>query len=407
MKRQIILSIVFFSLSADVFASLGSVYLLRNKEKSILIFSDSYIPENNTRIENSYDDIFCDVMWEKYRPVDRKNRVITLLGICNRLCCCQKKSEKRETPYYCRRDYSFVEQLGHVVDDGFCCSIKANDYLAIDYKRKLRTDDMSDVVNAVFKNKEEFEAHDPDSHIIINRDDDQPLNFYARNIENYFDIDQRFFARQINLFRREIKRVEKGKLLSDTNTTIGKLDDSLKFIYSAFSGKLPLSDMKNFTLWFEQIVYSLPPAMEIGNTLKYSQAYNKVILTCRAIHTVTITKILNELGYETVCKIGENDELWDIFGFMSSIRNPYSGSKNIGKFLNTQDVLDKIRKRSKKCIQPDLFRAVLLNFIDSCNYCGKTCKGLRCSRCKLPIYCNRECQKKDWEKHKIFCKIKS
>lgn len=37
-----------------------------------------------------------------------------------------------------------------------------------------------------------------------------------------------------------------------------------------------------------------------------------------------------------------------------------------------------------------------------CNTVNQNCK--RCSRCSKVLYCNKLCQKKDWEHHKNFCK---
>lgn len=34
-----------------------------------------------------------------------------------------------------------------------------------------------------------------------------------------------------------------------------------------------------------------------------------------------------------------------------------------------------------------------------CSNCLKTGRVLRCSHCKETYYCDKECQKKDWEKH--------
>lgn len=40
-----------------------------------------------------------------------------------------------------------------------------------------------------------------------------------------------------------------------------------------------------------------------------------------------------------------------------------------------------------------------------CGFCGKYKKDIKkCSRCKLILYCNQECQKNHWKEHKIVCK---
>eukprot|EP01113_Clastostelium_recurvatum_P011785 TRINITY_DN16039_c0_g1_i2.p1 TRINITY_DN16039_c0_g1~~TRINITY_DN16039_c0_g1_i2.p1 ORF type:complete len:484 (+),score=114.10 TRINITY_DN16039_c0_g1_i2:80-1531(+) len=41
-----------------------------------------------------------------------------------------------------------------------------------------------------------------------------------------------------------------------------------------------------------------------------------------------------------------------------------------------------------------------------CGHCGRSGEGVQlnaCSRCKLTLYCSRECQKKDWPTHKATC----
>ena len=44
-----------------------------------------------------------------------------------------------------------------------------------------------------------------------------------------------------------------------------------------------------------------------------------------------------------------------------------------------------------------------------CEYCKKRPKTKEdnlkvCSKCNITAYCNRECQVKDWENHKVICK---
>ncbi|KAI0791857.1 hypothetical protein C8Q75DRAFT_57617 [Abortiporus biennis] len=45
----------------------------------------------------------------------------------------------------------------------------------------------------------------------------------------------------------------------------------------------------------------------------------------------------------------------------------------------------------------------------SCMFCNDEATAQqplnRCSRCKLTRYCGAECQKTDWKRHKIFCKL--
>lgn len=62
--------------------------------------------------------------------------------------------------------------------------------------------------------------------------------------------------------------------------------------------------------------------------------------------------------------------------------------------------------------------AVQANFVDllsvsfdedlpeflECDYCGtELVRKERCSQCKAAMYCNRDCQKKDWKRHKMLC----
>jgi hypothetical protein len=48
------------------------------------------------------------------------------------------------------------------------------------------------------------------------------------------------------------------------------------------------------------------------------------------------------------------------------------------------------------------------NLISKCQTCCRKkhqCRLLRCSKCKLVLYCSIECQKTDFETHKLFCKL--
>ncbi|KAJ7796861.1 hypothetical protein B0H14DRAFT_2913238, partial [Mycena olivaceomarginata] len=39
-----------------------------------------------------------------------------------------------------------------------------------------------------------------------------------------------------------------------------------------------------------------------------------------------------------------------------------------------------------------------------CGQCSNRSGALKCSRCKMMTYCNRECQAAHWPVHKIHCK---
>ncbi|KAJ7713818.1 hypothetical protein B0H16DRAFT_1619956 [Mycena metata] len=39
-----------------------------------------------------------------------------------------------------------------------------------------------------------------------------------------------------------------------------------------------------------------------------------------------------------------------------------------------------------------------------CSSCSKRSGSMRCSRCKITFYCNRECQAAHWSTHKNHCK---
>ena len=39
-----------------------------------------------------------------------------------------------------------------------------------------------------------------------------------------------------------------------------------------------------------------------------------------------------------------------------------------------------------------------------CSFCGEKNEILKCSRCNKAFYCNKECQKNDWGKHKNLCR---
>eukprot|EP00040_Diaphanoeca_grandis_P015157 m.77136 g.77136 ORF g.77136 m.77136 type:complete len:100 (-) comp24981_c0_seq3:542-841(-) len=43
--------------------------------------------------------------------------------------------------------------------------------------------------------------------------------------------------------------------------------------------------------------------------------------------------------------------------------------------------------------------------VDDCAACGKADAESRCSGCRTVKYCNRDCQRSHWKKHKKLCKL--
>jgi hypothetical protein len=41
--------------------------------------------------------------------------------------------------------------------------------------------------------------------------------------------------------------------------------------------------------------------------------------------------------------------------------------------------------------------------MSACHYCGELDAAAKCSKCHSVLYCNRDCQTKDWKVHKTKC----
>lgn len=72
-----------------------------------------------------------------------------------------------------------------------------------------------------------------------------------------------------------------------------------------------------------------------------------------------------------------------------------------------QDRIDEM-KPWKHC-EKKRFARIMYTFMikDRCRSCGSTNCTKRCSACKTARYCNEECQKVNWEKHKQYCSIEA
>ncbi len=74
------------------------------------------------------------------------------------------------------------------------------------------------------------------------------------------------------------------------------------------------------------------------------------------------------------------------------------------------DILNDMKQNRKNLLLQDtinnLFMELESRLPKTCHGCKQIfefCQLKRCSNCKIAYYCSKECQKKDWQKHKIFC----
>ena len=70
-----------------------------------------------------------------------------------------------------------------------------------------------------------------------------------------------------------------------------------------------------------------------------------------------------------------------------------------------------LQQQRLHCSTPVAFDSHIITNMSpaSCNKCGSTRSSLgeallSCARCKTTFYCGKECQKKDWSKHRLQCK---
>lgn len=86
-----------------------------------------------------------------------------------------------------------------------------------------------------------------------------------------------------------------------------------------------------------------------------------------------------------------------------SITNGFNNLKEIIETDNT-----KIKKTYESFINNKIYKKPNyfdVNFNNNCSNCNKYSSNIViCSNCKFSYYCDKNCQKEDWNKHKFYCK---
>jgi hypothetical protein len=65
-----------------------------------------------------------------------------------------------------------------------------------------------------------------------------------------------------------------------------------------------------------------------------------------------------------------------------------------------------IKEKKENVLTPEKYKkiiAVLFRSLKICSCCEKIKPESVCACCKLVYYCNIECQKRDWKRHKLWC----
>jgi hypothetical protein len=127
------------------------------------------------------------------------------------------------------------------------------------------------------------------------------------------------------------------------------------------------------------------------NTNKYKCA------VCRKIpdeaRLVSVTSALKKVTEHNSCRV----HLYPCFPVCDSDRCHLIASRCIDKFYDNMASVSG---------EESLSSSKILNLCAHCGRCeNKETKLLKCSRCNQTSYCNAECQKAHWPKHKKACKL--
>jgi hypothetical protein len=147
---------------------------------------------------------------------------------------------------------------------------------------------------------------------------------------------------------------------------------------------------KSFTEIYEQWQWAEQSAdtFDANLAIELSQALHddhNVIIICGSQHSTNLDELINKLGCEKIFP-------------------PHKDLCPDGAHcILSGQILEKLFSTIKVTFTPQSVEQQVTSQAQSCYVCQKPAKNL-CSKCKKIYYCSRDCQAKDWQKHKLICK---